>query len=111
MSQEGQDPQDPAANFYSGEDAPNDGICFTAGITSAPFAAGVIHAYLAADRRPPMVVAGISMEALSAAGMQRAYHKLNKQKTDAGVPRQPRRHAGRIVARAGSGRHVKLSGT
>ena len=84
MSQEAPDPQDPAAKLYSGEDAPNDGVCFTAGITGAPFAAGVIHAYLAADRRPPKVAAGISMGALSAAAMQRAYHELHDQKTAAG---------------------------
>jgi predicted acylesterase/phospholipase RssA len=55
----------------------NDGVCFTAGIDGAPFGAGAIHAYLAADRKAPAVVAGISMGALNAAAMQRAYRELN----------------------------------
>src|SRR5215471_408790 len=80
MSQEAPDLQDPTAHLYSGADAAHDGVCFTAGITGAPFAAGVIHAYLAADRRPPLVVAGISIGALSAAAMQRAYRELHDQK-------------------------------
>ncbi len=40
------------------------------------FAAGAIHAYLAADRKPPAIVAGISMGALNAAALQRCYQDL-----------------------------------
>ena len=40
------------------------------------FGAGTIHAYLAADRKPPRVVAGISMGALNAAALQRCYQEL-----------------------------------
>jgi len=54
----------------------NDAVCFTAGLAGAPFGAGVIHACLAADRKPPAVVAGISMGALSAAAMQQAYKEI-----------------------------------
>ena len=50
-----------------------DAVGFTAGLDGASFDAGVIHAYLAADRKPPKVVAGISMGALSPAAMQNAY--------------------------------------
>jgi hypothetical protein len=55
---------------------PSDALCFTAGFSGAPFDAGVIHAYLAADRPAPAVVAGISVGAVSAAAMQRAYREL-----------------------------------
>src|SRR5688572_2704192 len=58
-------------------------ICFTAGVSGAPFAAGVIHAHLAADRDPPAVCAGISMGALSAAAMQRAYLELEEERAKA----------------------------
>jgi predicted acylesterase/phospholipase RssA len=53
-----------------------DAVCFTAGHVGAPFAAGVIHAWLAADRKPPEIAAGISTGALSAAALQRAYREL-----------------------------------
>jgi predicted acylesterase/phospholipase RssA len=42
----------------------------------AAFSAGVIHAYLAADRPPPKVAAGISTGALSAAALERCYREL-----------------------------------
>src|SRR5882724_1547048 len=54
----------------------NDAVCFTAGFAGAIFGAGTIHAYLVSDRRPPQVVAGISMGALNAAAMQRCYREL-----------------------------------
>ncbi len=58
----------------------NDAVCFTAGATGAAFGAGTIHAYLAADRKAPAVVAGISMGALNAAAMQRAFCELEQGK-------------------------------
>jgi len=53
-----------------------DAVCFTAGIKGAAFSAGVIHAYLAADRPAPKVAAGISAGALSAAALDRCYREL-----------------------------------
>jgi predicted acylesterase/phospholipase RssA len=58
----------------------SDGVCFPAGLSGAVIGAGVIHAYLAADRKPPELVAGISAGALSAAAMQRAYLELDSAK-------------------------------
>src|SRR5205085_10262250 len=55
-------------------------VCFASGLRSVAFGAGVIHAYLAADRQPPKVVAGISIGAVSAAAMQRCYRELNDAK-------------------------------
>ena len=55
-----------------------DAVCFTAGPKGAPFSAGVIHAFLAADRAAPKVAAGISMGALSAAALERCYRELEK---------------------------------
>ncbi len=72
----------------SGKDA----VCFTAGIEGATFSAGVIHAYLAADRKPPKVVAGISMGALSAAAMQKAYGDFRSQ-TSTGIDTEAARWA------------------
>jgi len=46
-----------------------DAVCFTAGVIGIPFAAGVIHAYLASGRDAPLVAAGISGGALNAAAM------------------------------------------
>src|SRR5688572_16449853 len=63
----------------------NDAICFTAGLEGAVVGAGAIHAYLSARRRRPTVVAGISLGALNAAAMQRAYRDLQ---SSAGKPRQ-----------------------
>jgi hypothetical protein len=51
-------------------------VCFTSGFQGASFAAGVIHAWLAAARRPPRVVAGISTGALPAAATQRSQRAL-----------------------------------
>jgi predicted acylesterase/phospholipase RssA len=51
-------------------------VCFTAGVDGTPFASGVIHAYLAADRPPPAVAAGISAGALSAAAMAASFEEL-----------------------------------
>lgn len=56
----------------------DEGVCFTAGIQGAPFGAGVIHAYLAAGRKPPRVVTGISMGSLTAAAFQRAFRESLK---------------------------------
>src|SRR5437762_6307660 len=56
----------------------NDAVCFTAGFTGAMFGAGTIHAYLAADREPPAVVAGISAGAINAAALQRCYQELKR---------------------------------
>ena len=53
-----------------------DAVCFTAGPKGAAFSAGAIHAWLAADREPPLVVAGISTGALSGAAMNKCYRKL-----------------------------------
>jgi predicted acylesterase/phospholipase RssA len=52
----------------------------------------VIHAYLAADRPAPLVVAGISVGAITAAAMQRAYSELLKV-ADSGGVREARRWA------------------
>jgi len=54
----------------------NDSVCFTAGYKGAAFAAGVIHAHLAADRKAPLVVSGISMGAVNAAALRRCYQEL-----------------------------------
>jgi predicted acylesterase/phospholipase RssA len=56
----------------------HDAICFTAGATGLVFAAGTIHAHLAADRTPPAVVAGISAGSISAAALQRCYQELEQ---------------------------------
>lgn len=68
---------------------PRDAVCFTAGYTTAPFAAGVIHAYLAADRSAPAVAAGVSMGAVAAAVMRRCYEDLE----DVGASAQAREAA------------------
>jgi len=65
-------PPGPSSKINGG----NDAVCFTAGFTGAMFGAGAIHAYLAADREPPAVVAGISAGAINAAAMQRCYQEL-----------------------------------
>jgi predicted acylesterase/phospholipase RssA len=64
----------------------NDAVCFTAGSTGTAFGAGAIHAYLAADRKAPVLVAGISMGALNAAAMQRAYRELNQSRKQSHLP-------------------------
>jgi len=67
----------------------NDAICFTPGFPGACFGAGTIHAYLAADRKPPRVAAGISLGTVSAAVMQRSYADLIKAKNDRGKDSGP----------------------
>jgi predicted acylesterase/phospholipase RssA len=59
-----------------------DAICFTAGPAGAFFAAGTIHAHMAADRVKPAVVAGISMGSLSASALQRCYRELERAQQD-----------------------------
>ena len=68
----------------------NDAVCFTAGFAGAMFAAGAIHAYLAADRKPPAIVAGISMGALNAAAFQRCYQELKPPPSAKHRPTRPR---------------------
>lgn len=63
----------------------NDAVCFTAGFAGAMFGVGTIHAYLASDRDPPAVVAGISAGAINAAAMQRCYQELRKSQTPGGL--------------------------
>jgi len=74
-------PEQHAASAHGATDA----VCFTAGASGVPFAAGVVHAYLAADRPAPVVAAGISTGALSAAAMQRVYRELADAQADPGA--------------------------
>ncbi len=60
----------------------NDAIAFTSGPDGAPFAAGVIHAWLAADRHQPLVATGISTGALAAAAVRRVYEELEHDDSD-----------------------------
>jgi len=60
-----------------------DAVCFTAGLHGVSFGAGTIHAYLASDRTPPKVTAGISVGALTAAVMERSYRDLRGSRTEA----------------------------
>jgi len=60
-----------------------DAVCFTAGLHGVSFGAGTIHAYLASDRTPPKVTAGISVGALTAAVMERCYRDLRESRTEA----------------------------
>ena len=60
----------------------DDAVCFSAGLTGATFGAGTIHAYLASDRKPPLVAAGISLGALSAAVMERCYRDLKDSRSE-----------------------------
>jgi predicted acylesterase/phospholipase RssA len=55
------------------EGTKGDAVCFTAGSEVAAFGAGTIHAYLAMDRPPPVIVAGISSGAIAAAAMRQCY--------------------------------------
>ena len=57
----------------------NDAVAFTSGYQGAPFSAGVVHAWLAADREAPLVATGISMGTVAAAAMRRAYQELEHQ--------------------------------
>ncbi|MGA3190616.1 MAG: patatin-like phospholipase family protein, partial [Bryobacteraceae bacterium] len=61
----------------------DDAVCFTAGLHGVSFGAGTIHAYLASDRTPPKVTAGISVGALTAAVMERCYRELRESRTEA----------------------------
>jgi hypothetical protein len=54
-----------------------DAICFTSGPSGAAFSAGVIHAWLAADREAPLIAAGVSMGSVSAAALEFCYRELN----------------------------------
>jgi predicted acylesterase/phospholipase RssA len=60
-----------------------DAVCFTAGLHGVSFGAGTIHAYLASDRTPPKITAGISVGALTAAVMERCYRELRESRTEA----------------------------
>ena len=60
----------------------DDAVCFTTGIRNGFFGAGTIHAYLSADRRHPLVVAGISWGTVTAAAMQRAYRELEENREE-----------------------------
>jgi hypothetical protein len=60
----------------SGRSGGDDAVAFTSGPSGAPFAAGVVHAWLASDRRPPLVATGISMGTVAAAAMRRVYQEL-----------------------------------
>lgn len=66
---------DEASSATALEPGGDDALCFAAGATGTPFGAGVIHAYLAADRSPPQAVAGISTGALTAAVMWLSYRE------------------------------------
>jgi predicted acylesterase/phospholipase RssA len=68
-----------ATHDYSVEN--DDAVCFSAGLKGAPFGAGTIHAYLASDRQPPKLAAGISLGALTAAVMERCYRALDQDKS------------------------------
>jgi len=61
----------------------DDAVCFTAGLHGVSFGAGAIHAYLASDRKPPKIAAGISTGALTAAVMERSYKELSGSRTEA----------------------------
>ena len=60
----------------------NDAVAFTSGAQGAPFSAGVVHAWLAADRERPLVATGISMGTIASAAMRRAYEELEHVDTD-----------------------------
>src|SRR5438552_1983477 len=55
----------------------DDAVAFTAGPKGIPFSAGAIHAWLASDRKAPLIAAGISSGALSAAALDRCYRELD----------------------------------
>jgi predicted acylesterase/phospholipase RssA len=74
-------PIDPPVSGFSVQR--EDAVCFTAGLHGVSFGAGTIHAYLASDRSPPKVTAGISVGALTAAVMERCYLELRESRTEA----------------------------
>ena len=57
-------------------------VCFTAGPRAARFGLGVVHAWLAADRPPPVATAGISLGALNAAALVRALRAVTAAKPE-----------------------------
>jgi predicted acylesterase/phospholipase RssA len=65
----------------------NDAVAFTSGPQGAPFAAGVVHAWLASDRERPLVATGISMGTVAAAAMRRVYEELEHIEGDLEVNR------------------------
>jgi predicted acylesterase/phospholipase RssA len=71
--------QQPGSDFSVQRD---DAVCFTAGLHGVSFGAGTIHAYLASDRSPPKITAGISVGALTAAVMERCYRELRESRTE-----------------------------
>lgn len=60
----------------------NDAVAFTSGPQGAPFSAGVVHAWLAADRERPLVATGISMGTFAAVAMRRVYEELEHADSD-----------------------------
>ena len=60
----------------------DDAVAFTSGAQGAPFSAGVVHAWLAADRRQPLVATGISMGTIATAAMRRVYEELEQRDND-----------------------------
>lgn len=71
--------EQPSSEFSVQKD---DAVCFTAGLHGVSFGAGTIHAYLASDRTPPKITAGISVGALTAAVMERCYRELRESRTE-----------------------------
>ena len=66
----------------------HDAVCFTAGPKAAVIGAGTIHAYLASRRKAPRLVAGISLGAINAAAMQRAYRDLQEASDQNKAPKE-----------------------
>ena len=60
----------------------DDAVAFTSGPQGAPFSAGVVHAWLAADRERPLVATGISMGTFAAVAMRRVYEELEHADND-----------------------------
>ncbi len=67
---EGASPAGAVAPITEGE-----AVCFTAGASGLPFGAGVIHAWLALNRPPPKVAAGISAGSINAAAFWATWHE------------------------------------
>jgi predicted acylesterase/phospholipase RssA len=77
--------QEPTTRDLGQPSAPEhgkDAVCFSSGPEAAVFGAGTVHAYLAADRPPPVVAAGISSGALAAAVFHKCYKELRRARTD-----------------------------
>lgn len=77
-----------ARSLETDRNAGDDAICFVAGLQGIHFSAGVVHAYLAADREAPVAVAGISGGALTSAAMYKAYHELKKHQSESAAMRE-----------------------